>query len=454
MMFKKIYFSIVFIFTYTILSAQNKQSIQSDWDLERCFEYVKANNIIIKRSVLKAEAANLIYDQAVLNLYPTISFGTYLGDQFGRSLNPSTYTFTQQQLLTQNYQMNGSVLLYGFNKMQNLKESQKLNYDAAKLEIEKNIMNAHFQVLQNYLQVLLAKEKKKITELNILQTKLQLEITQKQVSAGTNSEVNLIQLKTKLTIDSLNLISDNENYENHLVSLKNILNFKDFGKFTIKDIDLETVSKEHLLNYPSEYIFNEALKTQNILKSNSLKSSYLKLNVKVARANLLPTITLNYGLGSVFSNSIQGVKFKDWFQYYGVKLQNNFNQQVNIALNIPLFNNGKSMQNYQSSKLSLREAELGNEEERNELRKQVNSLVNSARASLERVNVASRINENLKEIYEIYLSGYKIGGINYSDLSTNQNALVKSELDLIYNKYDFYLKLKLLDLYLNGLYMF
>jgi outer membrane protein len=444
---KSLFICLFVCLIYSNSFAQNKPE---EWNLEKCFDYAKRNNISLKRAVVQAKLAKLQYKQSKQNIIPTANFSTSLGDQSGRSLDPTTYTFTLQQLLAQNYQLSGSSVLYNFNKNNNQIKAQMLGYDAARLDAFKTYDDIKLKILQYYLQILQSKEQIHINEISIFQTGKQLEITQKQLEAGTNTELNVIQLNTKLTSDSLNLLSGKESYINNILLLKTLLNINNSTNFAIGEVNTDSIKNTYLLNTGPEIIYQAALRNLNQQKSDVLKIDAAKLNVKVAKANLYPSVSLSYNLTSAFSNYIQNVSFAKWFKDYGRQLSNNFNQQLSIGLSIPIFNNGKYNSSYEQAKLSLKDAGYVKEQDDAELRHTIFSLHNSAGIALERFNSSVKIAEGLQQVYDIYLTGYQAGGVNYLDLITNQNAAIKAKIDVINNKYDYFFKLKLLEFYLNG----
>ncbi len=441
-----LYFFILQMLSYSITFSQIRTS---KWDLKRCYEFAIQNNISIKKLEIQSQAEKSQFAQSKKLVLPTANFSTTLSDQFGRSLNPATYTFSLQQLLVQNYQLAGSLLLYNFSKITSEKKRRKLTFDLSENEIKANLISLKLKIIQNYLKILLAKEKIKLTEIGLSQTSKQLEITKKQFEAGTSSEINKLQLEAKLSNDSLILVSDNENYNNEILNFKNILNIKETESFEISEIEYDDISNIYILNYSPEFIYKEAFKNLYKSSTDSLKIAIANSAIKSAKSALYPSLSLNYMLASTFSNNIQSNTFNRWFENYGKQLNFNYNYQFNAGLTIPIFNNSTATQNLKLAKISLRDTELKIEEENNELRKQVLSLYTSTKVTLERLSIARRVAEQLKLIYDITLFGYEAGGVNYLDLISSQNSLSKVQEDIIQSKYDVFFKTKILELYLG-----
>src|SRR5436190_17995319 len=93
----------IFLFTFLALSVTLAQAQSSSagsentvWSLKQCIEYAMQNNLAIQRSSYSVESATIDYKQSKYALFPTLNLGAAYGYNWGRSLNPVTYEFTQQ----------------------------------------------------------------------------------------------------------------------------------------------------------------------------------------------------------------------------------------------------------------------------------------------------------------------------------------------------------------------
>ncbi len=79
-----------FLFTGNILSAQTKLTLQESIDIA-----IK-NNIEVKQRDLLADAAKVNYKQAKTNLFPTVNGNISHGINQGRSIDPFTNSYANQ----------------------------------------------------------------------------------------------------------------------------------------------------------------------------------------------------------------------------------------------------------------------------------------------------------------------------------------------------------------------
>ena len=71
---------------------------QEKWDLRMCVDYALKNNISVQQADVQARIVALTYEQSKLSQYPSLSFQNRGGYQFGRSIDPSTNLYTNQEI--------------------------------------------------------------------------------------------------------------------------------------------------------------------------------------------------------------------------------------------------------------------------------------------------------------------------------------------------------------------
>ena len=89
------------LFTFAFLFSSYSFS-QNSWSLKQCIDYAFENNISIKQADIAKLIASNNYLQSKLNLLPNISGDASLNFNFGNSINPTTYEFTQNKLPSNN----------------------------------------------------------------------------------------------------------------------------------------------------------------------------------------------------------------------------------------------------------------------------------------------------------------------------------------------------------------
>jgi outer membrane protein len=439
-----------FIFILMVNSCLIGLGQTNKWNLNKCFNYVEKSNIDIKRAELKIINSGYELNQNKQNKYPNAIFSSNITDQSGRSLDYTTYNYTIQQLLAQNYQVSGSATIFSFGKNKNIEKSKELSLQSANIDFLKTIDEVKFKVLDAYLQVLNSMEQVKLFEIDLSQTRHQVEVVKEQYLAGSNSELNFLQMRNKLISDSTNLLGYSEAYINNVLNLKMLLNINDTLQIEFEDINNELTSQKTILDITPENVYTSALSKFKQHKADLLNIETAKNNIKIALSTQYPTIGFSYNFATAYSEYLSFFDFNKWGKNYGKLLNENFNQQFSIGINIPIYNNSKAKSQYKQSQLGLKDAELQLERNNLELKRKIYSIFSSSVVSLKKLNTSKRLIDGLKEVYEIAKSGYESGGVTSTDLINNQNALLKAQIELLNIQFNYFTNLKILEFYSSG----
>src|SRR5687768_5079021 len=118
------YIKTVFIFSICFLSYASSTA-QKAWTLQECIEYALKNNIQIKQSELSTELSSVNFDQSKAAFFPSINANSNYTYNFGRSVNPYTNVYTNQEVQSMNISASGSLPIFnGFQLMNSLSQSK------------------------------------------------------------------------------------------------------------------------------------------------------------------------------------------------------------------------------------------------------------------------------------------------------------------------------------------
>ena len=447
---------------------------QEKWDLRRLVDYAMTNNISVKQADVQARIAALQLEQSKLNRWPTASFSANVGEQFGRSIDPTTNQFTTTNFFFNQYQVQGGIQLFNFGRLKYAQDAANFNAQAALKDIERAANDVALNVASYYLNVLAANEQIKINQVQIAQTKAQYDVTKKKVDAGSLPELNLAELESQLATDSANLITSRTTFEQNVLYLKALLNIDMATPFDVATPAVETIPLEPLAELQPDYVYQLALTTQPQQKVNELRIKSAEKTIKSNRALMYPSFSGFYSLGTTYNNQNFGIagynlrndtigKVNVGGVDYGVvvpnysplytktkflkQLDNNFNQSVGLGITVPIFNNGNYRLAYQRSKLDLKNLELQRDQSNQTLQSNIYNAYANAMASLQKYNAGLKSVAAAQKAYDFASKRYEVGLLSTIDLLTNQNNLQRAKLQQVANQYDYVFKMKVLEFY-------
>lgn len=449
---------------------------QEKWDLRRCVDYAMTNNISVKQADIQARISALQLKQAKLNRYPTASFSSNLGEQFGRSIDPTTNQFTTTQFFFNQFQLQGGAQIYNFGRLKNLQSAADFNAQAALMDIERAKNDVALNVASYYLNVLSSKEQINIINVQIEQTKAQYDVTKKKVDAGALPELNLAELESQLATDSSNLITAKTTFEQNTLYLKALLNIDMATPFEVATPPVETIPLVPIAELQPSDVYRIAVTTQPQQKVNALYLKGAEKSVKASKALMYPSITGFYGLNSTYNNQALGVigtttvnppigkvniDGTDYQVYpnqpfnqsiygktkYFKQIDQNFSQNIGIGLTIPIFNNGSYKINYERAKLDLLNLQQTKAQIDQTLQSNIYNAYANAVAALEKFNASGKSVASAQKAYDFASKRYEVGLLSTIDLITNQNNLLRAKLQQLANQYDYVFKMKVLEFY-------
>ena len=477
---------LVILICFIGLSQTYAQRASDNWDLRHCIEHALQYNISIQQADIQARIAALQAKQAKYNMYPGLSGNSSTGVRFGRSIDPTTNSFSTSQFLYQNFGINAGVQLYNNGRLRHFKEAAEFNARAALADVDRAKNDISFNVATYYLQVLAAKEQISISEVQIAQSQNQYDITKKRVDAGVLPELNVVEVQAQLALDSSNYYTAKGNYEQNLLALRALLNLDTDVLFGIETPPVDQIPLETFAELQPELVYQSALNLQPIQKANEFRIKAAQKNVLVNRALRYPTISLGGNLSTNFSNSFKAISgatflgyspitgsepiimynsvnyyvqnpiykltqvsrgFGDLWKGWSKQLDNNFGQNVGLILSEPIFNNFQGRTSVRISRLDLKYAELTKLQGDQKLRQDIYTAYANALTSFQKFNAGKKTVESAQKAYDFAGKRYEVGLLSSLDLITLQNNLLKAKMQQLSNQYDYVFKMKLLEFY-------
>jgi outer membrane protein len=336
------------------------------------------------------------------------------------------------------YGLSTSVSLFNGQKLTNKIKQAEINFESGRYYSETVKESVGLNIVNAYLQVLYAYESVKNAEKQIESTTEQLAFAQERMNLGVISMSDYLQVKSELASEKSTLASAQSQLSINKVSLMQLMELPVDSNFEIASPNLDSLLFS--LEKPNaQEIYNAALKFKPEIKNAELTTESSKLDVKIAKADALPSLSANGGLSTSYSSLNSGS--------YSSQLKDKVNPSIGLSLSVPIFQKKQIKTNIGLANIAVSEAELDEMNTKNELRKSIEQAcvdVNSAQAQYE-----SSIEEYnaTKESYDVADEKYKLGLLNSVDLLIQKTNLITSESKLLQAKYNLIFSSKVVDFY-------
>ncbi|MCX6299115.1 MAG: TolC family protein [Bacteroidetes bacterium] len=461
--------------TLLALTATLQSFSQEKWDLRKCVDYALQNNISIKQADVQARLSKLLADQSKLTRLPNANASISSSYQHGLNINPTTNVFDNVDVTGGNIGFQSSYTIFNWFTRKNNIEANALTAKADELNVEKAKNDLALSVANAFLQVMLRREQAKLSEIQLAQSQEQLRNTRKFVVAGSQPELNAIQIEAQVERDSSNYIQALAGVAQGVINLKAFMNFDFASNFDIDYPEVEKIPVESLLDLQPQNVYSLALDNQPQQKVTALKIAAAQRFVNAARGSMYPTLSATGSLSSRFSNNVYDYRTQsmvgatsayavDNLNKYPVyayqtsvigvdkvsltsQLNRYFGQALGLNLSMPIFNAHSARTQWERSKINVRQNQLQDDQEKQTLRANIYNAYQDAFASLQKLNASKKSVQVSEKALEFAQKRYDVGLLGTLDLITTRNNVFTAKIQSVSNQFDYVFKLKVLEFY-------
>ncbi|PKP50935.1 MAG: TolC family protein [Bacteroidetes bacterium HGW-Bacteroidetes-12] len=435
---KKYYF-ILLLLIVGELSAQNNENAKT-WTLQECVDYALKNNISIKQSELEKQNQYQNVINAKGNFLPNLNGSAAQNYNFGSSIDV-TGSRVSADFRSNNFGLNSSIVLFdGFANIYTLNQA-KLNYEVQNANVQKMMNDITLNIVNNYLQVLFAKEQIKIAQFQVDISLSEVERIENLVDVGVRPKGDLLNIKSTLANDEQSLIQAQNTFELATLRLAQLLQLKE-GTIAIEDVEIKNTNTLILAN-SSTQIYEKAVVSFPEIKAAELTIQSADKQISISRARYLPSLSFNYGLNSTYQHRQGAVDFFSFSQ----QLDNNLGHFLGISLNVPIFNRFQFRTNVNRAEINFEQAQYNLESEQLRLRESVQNSYTDATLAAKTYEAAQTSVKAQTEAFNYEQERFKEGTTTPFDFNQIKSRLFQAQSQEIRAKYDFVFKTKVLEFY-------
>ena len=451
-----------------------------DLDLTQCIEIALENNLQLKRSKINQELQSIGYSQSILQQTPSLNLFSNYGNNWGRSVDPTTNTFIANSSNYSGVGIQSSLNLFsGFSVRNNIKKSKTLLQKSV-FDLENTTNNVMLSVVSSYLNVLLALDRLDNARFQLNSTQEQLSRISKLVEAGSIPITNKLNLDAQLAGDELSLIQQENGYRLSILQLKQILLLETRKEIRVLRPNFDVIPST-VIGSNSEEIYEIAIGILPEIKSAEKNAESSLYDLRISKSGRYPTISVSSNFNSNYSSYANRERqFYDGFSMEPTTIgyltndpiqtvsslslvpnvigsDKNFtvleqwkdylSKSLSFSISIPIFNRYQVSGNIKRAKLNKELADINVIEARNQVRQTIESSYNDALAASKTYNASIKQVRALEESFRIIKSQYDLGSVNFTEYQVANNNLVRAKNDLISSRYDYIFKVKVLDFY-------
>ena len=435
-----------FIVLFLLILLPAAASSQKVWTLEDCINYANENNITLRQARLKQQSATEERKQSAAALLPTLSASTNQSVGYRPWQDAGTTTVTNGTVNTKvsktyyngSYGVNAQWTVWnGWQNVNQLKKS-RLTEEQAVLSADETANSIQEKIAQLYVKILYMSEAIEVNRQSLETSKKNEERGQQMVDVGKMSKADLAQLTAQRSSDEYNLVEAESNLADFKLQLKQLLEITSTEAFEIAVPN--TTDEQALAEIPSmAAVYEAALALRPEIRNSKLGIESSALQVKIARAGWLPTVSMTGGLGT----STNSLSSNAW----GSQLKTNFDASAGVSVSIPIVDGRKAKTAVNNARIAQEQAQLELLDRQKQLYSTIEGFWLDAQNNQQKFRSALVTVESEQASYNLLSEQFQFGLKNIVELMTGKDKLLQAQQNKLQSKYITILAMQLLKFY-------
>ncbi|MBN2744563.1 MAG: TolC family protein [Marinilabiliaceae bacterium] len=412
----------------------------SAWTLDACIEQAIKANVSVQKARLSVSRSEEYASQAQASRMPSVSASASQNFTWSKQMDAATGEYgAYEGSRSGSYGVNGNVTLFnGFKVSQSIRQSQ-LTLESSLLDAKALEESVELSVLSAYVQVLYAREQVNNAANQVAATEKQLQLVEERMTLGGVSRSDFLQIKSSLAAEKLSLANAQGNLAMARLNLLQLMELPVDDGFDIASPSVDSLMAG--MEIPvAQSIYKQALQQKPQIKSAALQTESAKLDIRMAQADRLPSLSLNAGINSGYSYPTNGFSYAD-------QIQNRLTPSVGLTLSIPIYQKRQIKTSINIAKIGLSDAELTEINTRNTLRKQIEQACQDVVTAREKYLAGVDAYDSGAESHQVAAEKVQQGLMNSVDYLFEKNSLIQAESNLLQAKYNLLFATKILDYY-------
>ena len=419
---------------------------QKQWTMQECIDYAMQNNITLQKARLSQQSAVEDVKGSKGALLPTVSASANQSLGYRPWQNTGSTTVTNGMVNTKvdktylngSYGVNAQWTVWNGNKNTNNVKLNKLSGQQAELQVAETANSIQERIAQLYVQILYLDESIKVSKASLETSQKNEERGKEMVEVGKMSKADLAQLTAQRASDEYNVVDAQAQMANYKLQLKQLLELTGEEEFDV--VIPQTTDAQALAEIPAlQNVYQQALLSRPEIESSKLAIESSDLNVKIAKAGWLPSLSLS---GS-FSTSTNSLSSNGWSN----QMKTNFSTQAGLTLSVPLFDGRQTRTSVNKAKIQRQQAQLDLQDQQKTLYQTIEGYWLDANTNQQRFRAAQTTVESEQQSYDLLAEKFNLGLTNIIELMNGKDKLLSAQQNRLQSKYQTILNQQLLRFY-------
>jgi len=427
----------VIAYIFLLFSFSIALHAQETWNLKKCIETAKENNIELKLLKLNVDKTEINYNRAKQNIYPDLSANIKTSNYYGFVYeDPINDIYNFGNTYVNRFQLASSFNIFSgfYNRYRKSFRAGQIN--TANYLFDKKYNEIILEITYHYYQILLAQENAVLIKKRIENLKQRKKFIEANISIGLLPKRNLLNIDFLIAKGETDLLTSENSAQQNTVYLMSLLGLN--NKETLNIVNDVDISSTVLKLYDYNTIIEQAKSAFPDLKIGSSEIDNAEFAMKQANSFRYPSLALEGRINIVTWDTLN---------YFSKNLLRKNYQYIGLNLSIPIYKNYNIRQNIALAAVDVDIA-------KNKAADLTMELENNVYKAVLEYNNAFNLYHSLQKQYDAVNEEYKyatrlmeIGNMGIFEYTGISERLINAETELLKAKYNLIIKMKVVDFY-------
>lgn len=416
------------------------------WTMEECLQYAMDNNITLQRAKLTKLSASEDTKLSKAQLLPSLNFSTSQNVNYTPWQKSGVATVTDGKVESSidkvsyngQYTVSANWTVWNGNRNRNQVKLNSIAEQQAEMDSVTSARNIEEQIAQLYIQILYTKEAINVNKATLEAAKVNENRGKQMYEVGQMSKADFSQLTAQRAQDEYNVVQAESQARSYTRQLKELLLITNDEAFDVSSPEMTDAMA--LQSIPSmTSVYSEALDNRPELKRALLSVQSAELQGKIAKAQRMPTVSLNASVGT----STNSLNSDGWAS----QMKTNIRTGAGITVSVPIFDQRSTRTAINKANIQKQEALLDIRDKQTLLYSTIENYWIQAGNYQKQYKAAKVSTESAKDSYDLLSEQFAVGLKNISELQDGKTRLLSAQQSELQSKYMTILNLKMLEFY-------
>ncbi|MCQ2975011.1 MAG: TolC family protein [Bacteroidales bacterium] len=424
---------------FIILICNKSNTTAQEYSLEQCINYALSHNYEIKDNNLNLLNEEINLKSQKNNFLPTINaeINNGLASGFQQTFSEtSAGEYESVKSYVNNAIVDVSMDLWNAGARRVLVKRQEMIVNSIESQNANRIIYIKSDVIEKFYKLAIAQKSVEISLQNCQMQDSNVIIAQKLYEIGNRSYRDVMDAKTNLGQDSIQLQKDINNKILCNLELKLAMNCNDSIEIIVNDL----LDNREIPTF--DLFYENAININPEINAKKIEVTSAEFQLEYYKRIQYPTLSLNYELGT------QGQKFMNAENIkFSRQWENNSYQTLFLSLKIPIFNQLKYKNDISKAKIDIDQKQNKLEQRLQTLRNELETVYLGVVQSKNIADMSQNNANKCQQQYNFALQDFKLGNIASYELNVYKNKYISSQLQAIEAEYEFLYRLAILNLF-------